>query len=645
MTENNIFQGHEKVTIKKIVLTSMSSRKGIDIAPIVGNIEIFCSIFSPVTTGTVKVSDATGTVYTLPIIGEELLEIIFQSNERPEFSRIFHVYGASDQEYNDNGAVVAFTLKLASIDNFKAIATSINKGARKNISEFVTDILTNDLGTKNTLNVEETNGVERIVIPNWSIWEAIEYLRGRAVSKEYSSPYLFFEDQAGYHFLTYEKLIEQREAGAEELTFVNESFKPLAGEGPNQETVLPRQYRNISQFSVITRSNPIVKLREGGISSEVMLYDPFTKTLKTNQYNYNDLKAIVKKPLGQKFNAEHTPEFANTMPSATLRTFVNVDLTDQNYLSQEALGAKNLFTSAIKGTCIGFTTNGDSGLQPGSVINFQAPKRTDNPENDKQLNGKYIVGDLRHGILNGAMYTTIEAYKFGYEEELVVPLNPVANTAGEEILNPISTNVELQPLARLDAAIAPLRASAEVLGTDISGLGDTLGSIRTNINDISSNINRSTASLRDRIGTVITNVNSIRDSVTTNFNDIQSTIQTIQYTVDSIKNGTNPLQALQAITTIVPFNIDLLTRVNNIQLVVSSLQSLNTTDINNIQSVFSVIENNLTTIQATSGDYTSEVGDINTQITDLHGRAEQYLGYYRTLQQEQNSLRSLMDRF
>lgn len=643
MAEDNIFQGHEKVNIKRLVLTSMSSRKGIDILPLAGNIEIFCSIFSPITTGTVKVSDATGTVYTLPIIGEEILELVFQSHERPEFSRIFHVYGTEDQEYNDNGAVVSFTLKIASIDNFKATATSLNKGARKNISEFITDILTNDLGTKNTLNVEETNGVERIVIPNWSIWEAIEYLRGRAVSKEYSSPYLFFEDQAGYHFLTYEKLIEQRDAEAEELTFVNESFKPGAGEGQGRETVLARQYRTVSQFAVISRSNPIIKLNEGGISSEVLMYDPFTKTLKTNQYNYNDLKSLVKKPLGAKFNAEHTPEFANTMPSASLRTVVTVDMNDQNYLSQEALGAKKLFASALKGTCIGFNTPGDSGLQPGAVITFLGPKRSDSPENDKQLNGKYIIGDLRHGILDGVMYTTVEAYKFGYDEEIVAPLTPTETTE-TETLTPIP-NIELQPLARLDAIITPISTSTDTLGTEIGGLGDTLGSIRGNINDISSNINRSTASIRDRIGSVISNVSNIRNNLTTQFADIQSRVQLIQSTVDSIRNGANPLQSLQSISSIIPFNTDLLTRTNNIQLVLSSIQSINTADINDIQSIFSVIENNLNTISATSGDYTLEISNINSQITNLHGRAEQYMGYYRNLQQEQGSIRNLLDRF
>ncbi len=643
MAEDNVFQGHEKVTIKRIILTSMSARKGIDIQPLVGNIDIFSSIFSPVTTGTVKVSDATGTVYALPIIGEEILDIAFQSHERPEFSRIFHVYGATDQEYNDNGAVVSFTLKIASIDNYKATATAINKGARKNISDFVTDILKNDLGTSYELNVEDTNGVERIIIPNWSIWETIEYLRTRAVSKEYASPYLFFEDQAGYHFLTYEKLIEQREAKAEELTFVTESFKPGAGENQNRDTVLARQYRTISQFSVITRSNPIIKLNEGGMSSEVFMYDPFTKTLKTNQYNYNDLKSIVKKPLGKKFNAEHTTEFANTMPSASLRTIVTVDMNDQNYLAQEALGAKKLFASAIKGTCIGFNAPGDSGLQPGSIITLLAPKRTHNLENDKQLNGKYIVGDMKHGILDGVMYTTIEAYKFGYDES-VLPEPVVAEATPAEILTPVE-DIELQPLSQLNLIITPISASTDALGENVSGLGGVIGSIRTSINDISSNINKDNSSLRERIGSVITKVNTLKNTLTTQFNDIQMKVQTIQYTVDSIKNGTSLLQALQTTANILPIDANLLTRVNNIQLVVSSIQNINTSDMNDIQGIFSTINGSLNTIASTSGDFSSETSSINTQITNLHGRAEQYMRYYHNLQQEQNSIRSILDGF
>jgi len=415
----NIFQGHEKVELKTVTLTSAASRKRIDIKALVRNIDVFCSIFTPVTTARVRVIDATGMVQNLPILGEEILELVFKSPNREEFARIFHVYGIENQEYNDNGAAISFTLKLASIDNFKATATTINRGDRKNIHELVQSILTENLQTEADANIENTNGVEHIIIPNWSIWESIEYLRKRAVSSEYISPFLFFENQDGYHFLSYEKLIEQRQEKAETLVFVNESFKPGAGEGADRITVLENQIRNVTQFEVITRANAITQLQNGGLSSQVTTYDPFTRTSKTSAYSYTDLSTLIKKPLVDGFHPEHSESFANNISTPTIRTTLAVDTTNENYLSQEAAGAKQLFASAVGSTCIGFTVHGDSSLQAGDIIKFIGPARAESPEPDKQITGNYIIGSLKHGLLDGAMYDTIEAYRFGFGESLI----------------------------------------------------------------------------------------------------------------------------------------------------------------------------------------------------------------------------------
>lgn len=626
------FQGHEKVELKTVLLTSLISKQSVNIIPLVRNIDVFCSIFTPVITGKVRVIDATGIVQNLPIVGEEILELVFQTPNREEFSKLFHVYGIENQEYNDNGAAVSFTLRMATIDNFKATATSVNRGARKNISELVRDILTENLKTENELNIEDTNGVEHIVIPNWSIWESIEYLRNRAVSAEYASPYLFFEDQKGYNFVTYEKLIEQRRARADELIYTNESFKPEAGEGQGQITVLNSQVRNVNQFEIINRANAISRVQDGGMSSEVLLYDPFTKTLKTNQYNFNDLSTLVKRPLADAYHAEHSQGFANNMTSASQRVVLAVDSTNLNSISQEAVGAKQLFTSAIGGTCVGFNTNGDSGVQPGDVIHIVGPSRAESPDPDKQITGKYIIGSLKHGILDGAMFDTIEAYRFGFNEEIIPTPEPVANTAAGEILEPI-TPVNIQPLELVNFNIVTQNTSNA--GTNIDGIRDIVDLVRGTINNISSAINVNIDAIRDRIGSVQNIVNLSQTDILTQFNSVLNLSS-------SIRSEISQLQNLSNIRTLLPPEI--LSIYDSIQSISSIVQNQHSVNISDISSIFNIINSNISTIQNTSGSPLEEVTGINTQITALHQKTEQLNNYYREYQNKRVSVERLLER-
>ncbi len=631
------FQGFEKVNIKRMILTSVSSRRGIDISPIARNIEIYCSIFSPVISGQIKINDATGSIQNLPVLGEEILELTFQTPGREEFSKSFFVYSLKDQEYNDNGALVSFTANFATIDHYKGSAISLNKGAKTNISDFVKDILTNDLGTSNEMNIEPTNGLERIVIPNWSIWETIEYLRQRAVSTEYSSPFLFFEDQKGYNFLTYEKLIEQREKLAEELVFMNESYKPGAGDNRGRVTVLPEHYRNVSQFGIITKTNTVQKVNEGGISSETILYDPFNKKTKVNTYNYSNLKDIVKKPLAKKFYSEHSSDFTKIMPTPTIKRVVAIDMEDKNYLSQDIIGAKQLFINALRGMCIGFTTNGDSQLQPGDIIMFLGPTRANSPEPDKQVTGKYIIGSLRHGILDGAMYTTVEAYRFGFNEEIIP--EPASET---EVLQPF-TPVELQEISVPTLNIQDVNSRIENVGGDINSLGSTVGAIRGNINSISSNINQQVSALKDRIGPVITNVRNIQANVMDQYSTIQAQVSNIKYGVESIQNG-GGAAALQSVLGLLPTNNNLMVHVGNIQALSSLIQNGRNASIDELQYAFGIINSELQAIQDNTGDYTPEIVRINEQITSLHGMTEKLSSYHRQYQDNKNKITGILDR-
>ena len=77
--------------------------------------------------------------------------------------------------------------------------TRVSKSYTGSISGTVFDILRNELGSLQDINVEPTLGIRKIVVPNNHPYTIINQLKKEAISKEYGSPhYVFFENKLGF---------------------------------------------------------------------------------------------------------------------------------------------------------------------------------------------------------------------------------------------------------------------------------------------------------------------------------------------------------------------------------------------------------------------------------------------------------------
>lgn len=412
------FAGHTHVNIKKLNIISLASRRTIDIRSVVLQLEIFGSIFEPTMCGSISLNDGSSEIQNLPLIGEELLDMEIESPGREPIKRIMHIHYPEGQEFDPNGTHVSIRLHFTSIDTFPGSVANISRGFKDNISKMVPAILKDFTGSTQKVVTEETKGIEHLVIPSLNAWKTIEFLRSRAVSQRYSSPFLFFEDQEGYNFMSYEYLIEQRKKMANELIFTNEPYLPDAGEAVvKRHTVLGRQYRNVDQFVVEQKSNAVNIAKEGGGSSRTIAFDIFEKKVKNIDVSYDDSKKVIKNPLGKRYEQGHSDGFFKSK-NPTRNFMMPLDNTNPHALVDQ-YGERNLYTSILKETKITFTAPGDSQLQPGDVFKFIAPGRVNSKEPDVQLTGNYIIANIRHGIHSGQMFTTIDGYKCGLEEKII----------------------------------------------------------------------------------------------------------------------------------------------------------------------------------------------------------------------------------
>lgn len=412
------FRGFDAVDIKTLRLVSLTSKRSVDIRQVVRNIAIYSTIFAPTTHGEIELYDGSGQVQNLPLIGEELLEIEFETPGREPFSRLFHVSKPESARFNENGTHYEVVLKFVSLDEFPAATANIQQGYKETIGEIARGVLQTWVGTKVDLDIEDTKGIEQLVIPGWNGWETMEFLRERAVSQKYFSPFVFFEDQQGYHFCSYEYLIEKRESKADELVFTSDPYLPESGEkSVNYNTVLSRQYRNVSNLEILEKADSIGMALNGGVHTRTIVFDMFEKNIRNVDVKHSEASSIVKKALGRKFNPTHSDDFLQAK-NPTRRYMIPLDSFNAAAIAEQ-YSQKQLFTALLNETVIAFNTHGDSELQPGDVIKFQMPATVASEKPDEQLSGKYIIGSLRHGIVGNQMWTTVEAYRYGFEEKII----------------------------------------------------------------------------------------------------------------------------------------------------------------------------------------------------------------------------------
>jgi hypothetical protein len=404
------FSGWTAIKINNALITSVASKKVVDITSIIGKIEIFKSMFRPTVTGIITLADGSGLIQSLPVVGEESLILELETPNRTKYNNIFYVYKVEDQDYDENGTHINYSLRFTSVDHYNAIINTVDQGYHQNISDIANGVLTSAIKTKNKIDIEPTNSIEKIIIPHWNCWKTMDFLRQRAVSQTYKSPYVFYEDKDGYHFASVEYMIKKNQSQANAYIYTADSYLPGAGDNGPQSVFLASQQFNAYDLRIAQKTSTAELINSGGISSQPLVIDVLDKSANTYIAKYNDATTNIKQPLGKTFNPNHSQAFANADPIQ--QYMMPYDSTNKSYMANNH-SFRRMFATMINETKIVFNTPGDTSLDAGMIFQFNVPARYSNQKYDQELTGQYMIGTLKHGIFSGQMVTTIEAFRFG----------------------------------------------------------------------------------------------------------------------------------------------------------------------------------------------------------------------------------------
>lgn len=393
-------------------VTIFSSKYSVNVTELVKLMTVHESIITPGIVVEMNMDDTKNILSNMPILGDERVVIEFAAPGRKDRKLELVVSSVNSGEPSENLRSKSYLIECVSPEVIKDKSIQVCKSYNTNISKIVEDIAKQYLNTKKKVSVEETRGVQKIIIPSMNPYNAINMLRSRSMSTENkSSMYAFFENKDGFHYKTVEKLFTEGSVGDRKFFSDNTS----------RTDVKKSQFRNIISHEEPDQFNLVNRVSTGGISHEVRKFDIKTLEYKSTvaKFKSDDFKSAD----GKMKNPDNEEVAEKYGQNAGSNSWVTHDSGDPDTFISDGLGGRKNSGTLYGQGFLNLHVYGDSELTVGQLMEIDIPQNTattQSPSTHEQNAGKYVIAFLKHIIGpegNNPRYTcAIEALKGGYHK-------------------------------------------------------------------------------------------------------------------------------------------------------------------------------------------------------------------------------------
>ena len=388
-------------------LLVMSPRGVASFAHLVQHISVFESIFQPAVVADITILDFDSVIGNMILVGDETVYLQFSSNRGT--AKYNFALNQVDGIESPSMKCYSYILRCVSIETLYAKTNYVQKSYETLISSMVADIQSTYLQSSRSIYTEPTDGPQRIVIPNYSPYQAIDMLRRRSVSAlNKSSMFIYYETQKQFNFRTIEGLFQQ---GITKTYFQSDTV----GQSINIDIT-----DNILAYTVPQLTSSIDRIKYG-MKKRVIQFN-----FRTHKFDMKDVDtadtSMASGGTGSYNSAEFIAKFASGAKIPPF-TFVPTDTSARPVTGiSEASANFDSYLATLMQNVMTIKSFGDPNIVAGDLIYLAIHEKnstTDRRELDKLLSGKFMITRLHHEIGNAAAtprYTnTLELVKGGLE--------------------------------------------------------------------------------------------------------------------------------------------------------------------------------------------------------------------------------------
>ena len=309
-------------------LELVTPKEVFDLRKLFVSMNIYEDLFGDSVTVDILLNDSINLPSKGPILGEEYLNFsIFTKSVEGESGKgidinpgLMYSVSISDRHITKDRQQL-YLLHFTSEQDIVNSNTTVSRSFRgKKISEIVKTILDDYIDPTESGNdfvIEETEGLENVVIPNWKPFKAINWLAKRAINKNNVPNYLFWEANGITYFKSVETLLTQQP----QQKFI---YSPIIA---SQQKIfqLAKGRIQLDELAIINQFNTTRNIENGYYASKLITHDIVKKKIQQQTYGLNEAYAS---------DITHTDPFMPISPTDTY-----YDVQDRHTFAPQVVGS------------------------------------------------------------------------------------------------------------------------------------------------------------------------------------------------------------------------------------------------------------------------------------------------------------------
>ena len=398
----------------------------IDIKELMVELNVYESIYANSIYGNIVIADVANHIQNMPIIGQEMLQFKFSTDDNPENEEIdftthfARIYKVSDQVRTAERQQV-YTLHFTSQEAITNQKERLKQAYEGTTDQIVQRILEDILQTKKRMILEQSSQHCKVLGNQNHPFNFITEMLGKRSSSVdfHNQGFMFFENHRGYNFRSMSHMTH-RDPGTERN--VQESF---IVQPSRRDQSIAEDMQTVLEYKIMKNQDVMAALNTGLAASTNYNYDFSTKSFEKKLDNYmnnfiEEVHTTIGKEIGSLFTT--TPEASGgktlfdsndakinvTVKDTKLHAQKEGDAKYDNHTGfQQLLDHVKLTHDQLKAKV---TVFGNSNLAAGDMIHLRVPSYEPLDKNttrihDAFLSGRWLITNLVH-TLNSTRYTT-----------------------------------------------------------------------------------------------------------------------------------------------------------------------------------------------------------------------------------------------
>lgn len=372
-------------------LTVSSSRGTLNLAASFVTASVYESIFTPGIIADFDILDTDDQLGQLKITGDETVNFTFRVPGGDSAVYTFALHELANNSMSGSQKAKTYTLKCVSEEALHSKTNFVQKSYNGQLSDAVQDIHKNFMKSQKPLIVEDTKGMQNIVLGNHNPLKAIDIIRRRSISSQNkSSSYVFFETrdsgQQAYKFTTIEQL------------FQGSPVKSFQQSDAINSSIMNQVDNNILLYQVPKQLSSTDRIETGGKRRTTSF------NFRTHSYDVKDILTDATQYTTGGSGTYDSPDFISKYynPKIPPQAFIPIDTSQRatTYIPDQTPD-QQAYVAALMQNAMTIRVYGDTALKAGDVVNAAIPNKvalTDNSQTDPLLSGKFLISRIHHEI-------------------------------------------------------------------------------------------------------------------------------------------------------------------------------------------------------------------------------------------------------